>query len=131
MKAALAGDRSESVTPAGRLSVQIAQISRDGLDLRVTQIMRDRLHDGGVVRLGLILAPLLVPVRQLSIDVVVELARQTGKRVGASGIRSVTRCAWRYLGAGNALLIDFFPVGHELLRRASQRLWIEVLEIGG
>src|SRR5487761_2395958 len=51
---------------------EIAEIGRDRLDLRFGQIMRDRPHDGRVVRLGLVLASFLVPVCQLLEDVVIE-----------------------------------------------------------
>ena len=90
-------------------SLQIADIGRDGSDLRLGKLMGNRLHDGRSVRISLVLTPLLVPVRQLPEDVVMKLARQTGKRVGSLGIRPVTGSAWRNLGAGNAFFVDFFP----------------------
>ena len=90
--------------------LQITEIRRDGLNLCFGQVMRDRPHDGGVVRLGLVLTSFFVPVRQFPEDVVMELARQTRKCVGAFGIRPVTGSAWRNLGAWEHLLRRFsFP----------------------
>src|SRR5665647_3981985 len=106
--------------PAATESFQIAEIRRDGLDLCFGEVMRDRSHDRRVVRVGLILTPLLVPARQLPEDVVMELTRQTGKRVGALGIGPVTGRAWRNLGAGDSFFVDFFAGGHEFLWSASQ-----------
>ena len=88
-------------------SLQITEIGRDSFDLCFGQIVRDRRHDRRVVRLGLILTPLLVPVRQFPDDVVMELSCQTRKRIGTLGFRSVTGSAWRNLGAGNCLLRRF------------------------
>src|ERR1035437_3880702 len=112
-------------------SLQIADIGRDGSDLRLGKLMRNRLHDGRSVRISLVLTPFLVPARQLPEDVVMKLTCQTGKRVGSLGVRPVTGSAWRNLGAGNAFFVDFFPSGHELLRSPSQRFGIEILEIRG
>src|ERR1700694_2247400 len=83
-------------------ALQIAEIRRDGFNLCFGQVMRDRLHDGGVVRLGLVLTSFFFPVRQFAVDVVMELACQTRKCIGAFGVRPVTGSAWRNLGAGNA-----------------------------
>src|SRR5665811_1608117 len=91
--------------------------------------MCDRLHDRRVVRLGLILTPLLVPVRQFPEDVVMKLARQTGKRVGALGIRPVAGSAWGYFGAWNSFIVDFSSRGYELFWSPSQRFRIEIFEI--
>ena len=110
-----------------RLSLKIADIGSDGFDLRLGKLMGYRLHDRGGVGLRRILAPLLVPARQFPEDVVMELTRQTGKRVGSLGIRSVTGSARRNVSAGNAFIVDFLPRGCEFSWSPSQRLGIEIL----
>jgi hypothetical protein len=109
--------------------IQIAEISRDSLDLRFSQAVRNRFHDGGGVRIGRILAPLLAPIHQFPQDVVVELTCQTRKRSVAFGLRTVARRAWGNVGARNALLIDFFPCGDEFPRRAPEGLGIEIFDL--
>src|ERR1700719_2680040 len=94
-------------------SFQKTEKGRDRFDLGFGQVMRDRLHDRGAVRLGLILTPLLFPIGQFFFDVVIELTCQAWKYLGALGFRPVTGGAWRDLGAGNAVFIDFFPRSHE------------------
>src|ERR1700732_4020655 len=101
--------------PAKTASLQVTEICRDGFDLCLGQVMRDRLHDGGVVRLGLVLSSFFFPVRQFAVDIVMELSCQPRKRIGAFGVGSVAGCAWRNLSAGNAFFVDFFPRSHELL----------------
>ena len=71
-------------------SLQITEIRCDGLDLCFGQVMRDRLHDGGVVRLCLVLTSFFFPVRQFAVDVAMELACQTRKCIGALSVRPVT-----------------------------------------
>src|SRR6202165_6359127 len=109
-------------------SFQITEIRRDGFNLCFGQVMRDRLHDGGVVGLGLVLTSFFFPVRQFPVDVVMELPCQTRKCVGAFGFRSVTGSAWGNLSTGNALFIDFLPRGHQFLWSSPQRLGVEILE---
>src|SRR5258708_1021400 len=117
--------------PAETASLQITEIRRDGFNLRFSQVMRNRLHDGGVVRLGLVLTSFLFPVRQFPVDVVMELPCQTRKCVGAFGILPVTGSAWRNLSTGNAFFIDFLPRGHQFLWSSPQRFGVEVPEIRG
>src|SRR5579872_2015379 len=73
-----------------RRSLDCREITRHRADLCVRQAMRDGLHDGGVVRIALVLAALLVPVRQLLMDVVVKLSCQTRKCVAALGVIAMT-----------------------------------------
>ena len=55
---------AELIAQSGEtMSLQITEIRRHGFNLCLGQIMRDRLHDGGVVWLGLVLASFLLPVR--------------------------------------------------------------------
>src|SRR6476620_3953024 len=100
-------------------SIQITEIRRDGFNLRFGQVVRDRLHDSRVVRLCRILTALLAPVQQLLPDVVMELACQTRKCVGAFGVWPVPGSAGGNLSTGNRVFIDVFPGGHELLWRNS------------
>src|ERR1700686_3787224 len=93
--------------------------------------MRDRLHDGGVIRPCLVLTSFFFPVRQLAVDVVMELSCQTRKCVGALGDRPVTGSAWGNLGAGYTFFVDFFPRGHELLWSSSQGFGVEIFEMRG
>lgn len=87
-------------------SLDRAQIRGHRPDLRVRQTVSDGLHDGGVVRIVLVLAALLVPVRQLIVDVVVKLSRQTRECVAALSVIAVTgRAGWN-VGFRNALKID-------------------------
>src|SRR5450755_4184159 len=97
---------SKHCVPAAA-SLQIADIGRNGSDLRLGELVGNWLHDCRGVGVGLVLAPLLVPVRQLPEDVVMKLTRQPGKRVGSLGIRPVTGSARRNVGAGNAVFVDF------------------------
>src|ERR1700730_19287988 len=98
--------------PAETKSFQITEIRRDGLNLSFGQVMRDRLHDGGVVRLCLVLTSFFFPVRQFPVDVVMELPSQTRKCVGAFGFWRVTRSAGRSLRAWKAGFIHLFACGH-------------------
>src|SRR6266849_2402973 len=104
-----------SCGPPQTASLQIAEVRRDGFNLCFGQIMRDRLHDRGVVRLCLVLTSFFFPVRQFPVDVVMELTCQTRKCVGAFSILPVTGSAWRNLSTGNAVFVDFLPRGYELL----------------
>src|ERR1700758_2478288 len=91
--------------------------------------MGDRLHDRGIVRLIFLLASFLVPIRQLSEDIVMELSSETRKSIRALAFRTVTRRARRNVGARYAFLIDLLSLRHECFRCSSQRLGIEILEI--
>jgi len=93
--------------------------------------MRNRLHDRRGVRFCLVLPPFLVPVRQLSIDVVVELAGETRKCVAALGVVPMTGGTGRDIGFLDALLIDPLAFGDVLAWRAAERLRVEVLELIG
>jgi hypothetical protein len=57
-------DRSKG----GQPSLELADIGRDGPDLRFGEIMGDRLHDRRIVRLILVLAALLIPVALPTVD---------------------------------------------------------------
>ena len=48
----------------------------------------------------------------------------------ALSFRSVTGGAWRDIGIGNSLFKDFLSRRPRVLRRASERLWIEFVKIG-
>src|SRR5260370_2364229 len=110
--------------PTQRKSFQITEIGCDSVDVGFGQVMRDWLHDGGIVRLGFVLTSFFLPVCQFPVDVVMELSCQPRKCVSAFGVRSVTGSAWRNLRTGNAIFIDFLPFGHELLWSSSQLLVI-------
>ncbi len=68
----------------------MADIGCDRLDLRRGQIMGDRLHDRRGVGIGLVLSRLLLPVGQLSEDVVMQLTGEPWKCVGTFAVRAVT-----------------------------------------
>src|SRR5271167_2503146 len=91
--------------------------------------MRDGLHDGGVVRIALVLAALLVPVRQLLVDVVVKLSRQTRERITALGVIAVTGGAGWNVGFRNAFKVDLLALGEIFLRRAAERFRVETVEL--
>src|SRR5580704_3230385 len=110
--------------------LQIIEIGRDGLDLRLVQAVRDRLHDGRGVRFCRVLAPLLAPVHQFIEDVVVELARQAGKWPVALGIGAVTGTAGGNVGP-RPLFVDFLSRRYEFFRGAAERFGIEVPEMRG
>ena len=80
--------------------LQSADIGRDRGDLRLRQIMRDRLHDRRGIRLVGLLAALLLPIRQLPDDVIASAGRRgagTGRRpwLPRHGMRR-TGGRWRY-----------------------------------
>src|SRR5450756_1815508 len=110
----------KTLGPAAAKSLQGADIGRDSPDLCLGQLVRNWLHDRRGVGVVLVLAPLLVPVRQFPEDVVMKLTRQAGKCVGSLGVRPVTGSARRNISAGNSLFIDFLSCRFELLRSSSQ-----------
>ena len=110
-------------------SLQLADIGGDGLDLRRCQIVGDGLHDRRGVGIGLVLAALLFPVGQLSVNLVMQLTREPRKSISTLSVRPMTGSAGRDVGAGNAFFVDLLSVRREFFRRAAQRFRIEVLEI--
>src|SRR5581483_3548798 len=90
-------------------SVQLADIGGDRIDLRLGEIMRDRLHDRRIVGFGLVLPAFLVPIGQLAEDIIGKLAGEPRKSVGALGVLSMARGARRHIGARHAVLKIFLP----------------------
>jgi len=62
---------------------------------------------------------------------VVKLTGQPRKRSIAFGVCAVTIGAWRHIGVGNCIFIDFLAGGRDFPRTAPQRLGIEVLKLRG
>src|ERR1700732_4711110 len=111
--------------------LQITEICRDSPHLGFAQIMRNWPHDGRRVRLGFVLAALLVPICQLPEHVVMELSCEPRKCIGAFGVWPVTRSTWRNLGLWHSLFIDLLALSHVLPSRPSKRPGVEILEVFG
>src|ERR1700738_1926526 len=114
-----------------RMSFQKVEIGCNGLDLGFAQVMRNWPHDGRRVRLGFVLAALLVPICQLPEHVVMELSCEPRKCIGAFGVWPVTRSTWRNLGLGHSLFVELLALSHVLPSRPSERLGVEILEVFG
>src|SRR5271157_639902 len=112
-------------------SLQVTEIGRDRFDLGLVQAMRNRLHNGGGIRLSGILTPLLAPVRQFLEDIVRELTCQTRKLPVAFCLLAVTRSARRNIGIGDSFFEDLFSRGHEVLLAAAEGFRIELVKIRG
>src|SRR5579864_106865 len=107
-------------------SVERRQISGHRADLCIRQIMRDGLHDRGVVRIALVLAAFLVPVRQLLVEVVVKLSRQARKCVAPLGVIAVTGGTGRHVGFLDAFEKDLLSLVHVAVGCAVEWLRVEL-----
>jgi len=111
--------------------LQIIEISRNGCNLWLGQGVRNRFHDGRCVWIFRILTPLRAPVHQFVQDVVLKLTCQTRKRAVTFALWTVTGSAWRNIGTGKSLFVDFFPPGYELPWSTPQGFRIEILKMRG
>src|SRR5208337_1168365 len=111
--------------------LQIIEIGGEGCNLCLGQGVRNWLHDSRCIRFFPILTALVAPVEQFTLDVLIELACQTGERSVPFRFWTVTGSTWRNIGIGNALFIDLLPPGHEFLWRAPDGFGIEIPEMLG
>ena len=86
--------------------MQIAEISRYGFNLRLVQVMCDRLHDGRCVWICSILTALFVPIGQYLYDVGIDLTCEARKGPITLGLGTVTTGTGRNIGVGNSLFKD-------------------------
>src|SRR5579864_5582961 len=112
-----------------RSLLQITDIGRHRLYLRLGEAVRHRAHDRRGVRLGRILSAFLAPIHQLLDDVGIELPGQPRNLPAAGGLRPVTGGACRDIGVGNAVLENLSSRGDELHGRAANWLGIEAPEM--
>src|SRR6516164_5438712 len=112
-------------------SVQITDIGRHSLDLRLGQGVSNRLHNRRCIWFFRYLTPLLAPVDQFLDNVVIKLTCQTGKFPFAFSLWAVTGSAWGNVGVGNSLFVDFLSRGREFLRSLPKWRGIEGRKIFG
>src|SRR5215467_1935217 len=112
-------------------SVQITDIGRHSLYLRLGQDVSNWLHNRRCIWFFRSLTPLFAPVGQFLDNVVINLTCQTGKFPVAFSLWAVTGSAWGNVGIGHSLFVDVLSRSREFLRSIAEWRGIEGSKIRG